>query len=110
MLAIPLLVPFIDRIHAAAIFWLRPSKQIRKRIFSQRQKQTRRSIVFVYSILFLLAMACLVALIAVPIIRALEATLSTSDAPSTTNDRLDELSDLREHLRTTTTLETTDTL
>lgn len=71
MLAVPLLIPFIDRIHATAIFWLRPSKQIRKPIFSQRQKQTRRRIVFVYSIVFLLAMAALAALVAVPIICAL---------------------------------------
>ena len=34
MLAIPLLVPYIDQIYATGLFWLRPSRQIRAPLYS----------------------------------------------------------------------------
>ena len=67
-LSIPLCIPFIDRFHSMALFWLRPSKQIHAPIFSLRQRAQRRSIVFRYSLVFALAFAIFIALIIVPVI------------------------------------------
>ena len=67
-LAVPLLIPFIDKLHSTALFWLRPSRQIHAPIFSLRQRKQRRSIVIRYSLLFILAYAIFVALIVIPAI------------------------------------------
>ena len=65
MLAIPLLVPYIDQIYATGLFWLRPSRQIRAPLYSLRQKRQRRRIVIKYGIIFLFIFALLVALIVI---------------------------------------------
>ena len=65
MLAIPLLVPYIDRIHATGLFWLRPSRQIRAPLYSLKQKRQRRRIVIKYGIIFLFILALFVALIVI---------------------------------------------
>ena len=65
MLAIPLLVPYIDRIHATGLFWLRPSRQIRAPLYSLKQKRQRRGIVIKYGIIFLFILALFVALIVI---------------------------------------------
>lgn len=67
-LAIPLLIPFMNKIHSMALFWLRPSRQIHAPIFSLRARKQRRSIIFRYGLLFLFAFAIFVCLIAVPAI------------------------------------------
>lgn len=67
-LAIPLCVPYVDRFHSMALFWLRPSKQIHAPIFSLRQRAQRRSIVLRYSLVFALAFIIFIALIIVPVI------------------------------------------
>lgn len=67
-LAIPLLIPYMNKIHSMALFWLRPSRQIHAPIFSLRARKQRRSIVFRYGLLFVLAYAIFVCLIAVPAI------------------------------------------
>lgn len=66
-LSVPLLIPFVNRIHSMGLFWLRPSRQIHQPIFSMRQRKQRRSIVVRFGILFLVAFAAFVALIAVPL-------------------------------------------
>ena len=76
-LSIPLAVPFIDRIHSTALFWLRPSKQIHAPIYSLRQRAQRRSIVMRYSIVFLFAWLVFLALILVPAI--VQAVMSDED-------------------------------
>ena len=76
-LSIPLAVPFIDRIHSTALFWLRPSKQIHAPIYSLRQRAQRRSIVMRYSIVFLFAWIVFLALILVPAI--VQAVMSDED-------------------------------
>jgi 1,3-beta-glucan synthase len=67
-LAIPLLIPFMNKIHSMALFWLRPSRQIHAPIFSLRARKQRRSIIIRYGLLFVLAFAVFVCLIAVPAI------------------------------------------
>ncbi|WFC94517.1 1,3-beta-glucan synthase [Malassezia brasiliensis] len=69
-LSIPLAVPFVDRLHSTALFWLRPSKQIHAPIYSLRQRAQRRSIVLRYSVVFAFAWIVFLALILVPIIIA----------------------------------------
>ena len=65
MMAIPLLVPYIDRIHATGLFWLRPSRQICAPLYSLKQKRQRRGIVIKYVIIFLFILALFVALIVI---------------------------------------------
>lgn len=65
-LSIPLVLPFVDRLHSTALFWLRPSKQIHAPIYSLRQRAQRRSIVLRYTAVFLFAWAIFLALIIVP--------------------------------------------
>ncbi|PKI84809.1 1,3-beta-glucan synthase [Malassezia vespertilionis] len=67
-LSVPLIIPFVDRLHSTALFWLRPSKQIHAPIYSLRQRAQRRSIVLRYTIVFILAWIVFLALILVPII------------------------------------------
>ena len=65
MLAIPLLVPYIDRIHATGLFWLRPSRQIRTPFYLLEQKRQRRRIVIAYGIILLFILALFVASIVI---------------------------------------------
>jgi len=66
MLTPALLIPYIDRLHATMLFWLRPSKQIRAPLYSMKQKRQRRWIVVKYGILYVIVVAIFVALIALP--------------------------------------------
>ncbi|KAF8582242.1 glycosyltransferase family 48 protein [Ramaria rubella] len=66
MMTPPVLVPYIDRLHATMLFWLRPSRQIRPPLYSLRQKKQRRTIVVKYGILYLLVLVAFVLLIALP--------------------------------------------
>ncbi|KAJ1029689.1 hypothetical protein NDA13_002932 [Ustilago tritici] len=65
-LSLPCLIPYFDKLHSTALFWLRPSKQIHAPIFSLRQRKQRRSIVWRYLILFVFAYAVFLALIILP--------------------------------------------
>jgi len=76
-LSIPLVIPFVDRLHSTALFWLRPSKQIHAPIYSLRQRAQRRSIVLRYTVVFLLAWVIFLALIIVPVV--LQATAYGDD-------------------------------
>lgn len=67
-LALPLLIPYMNKIHSMALFWLRPSRQIHAPIFSLRARKQRQSIIFRYGLLFLVACAIFVCLIVVPAI------------------------------------------
>lgn len=67
-LSIPLLIPYFDKLHSTALFWLRPSRQIHAPIFSLRARRQRRSIVARYATLFLFSFAVFAALIVLPII------------------------------------------
>ncbi|WFC97626.1 1,3-beta-glucan synthase [Malassezia yamatoensis] len=69
-LSLPLAIPFADRLHSTALFWLRPSKQIHAPIYSLRQRAQRRSIVLRYSVVFAIAWVVFLALILIPIILA----------------------------------------
>ncbi|EIN14554.1 1,3-beta-glucan synthase [Punctularia strigosozonata HHB-11173 SS5] len=66
MLTPPLLIPYFDRIHATALFWLRPSKQIRPPLYSLKQKKQRRWIVLKYGTIYLLVIGIFATLITVP--------------------------------------------
>ncbi|CAO1613249.1 unnamed protein product [Sympodiomycopsis kandeliae] len=66
-LSLPLLIPYFDKLHSTALFWLRPSRQIHAPIFSLRARKQRRSIVIRYGLLFILAFAVFAALVALPI-------------------------------------------
>ncbi|GAC76596.1 1,3-beta-glucan synthase [Moesziomyces antarcticus T-34] len=67
-LSLPCLIPYFDKLHSTALFWLRPSKQIHAPIFSLRQRKQRRSIVWRYLVLFVFAYAVFLALIVLPAI------------------------------------------
>ena len=66
-LSLPLLIPYFDKLHSTALFWLRPSRQIHAPIFSLRARKQRRSIVIRYGALFVLSFAVFAALVALPI-------------------------------------------
>jgi len=68
MLTPPILVPYADRLHSTMLFWLRPSKQIRAPLYSLKQKKQRRNIVIKYGIVYVLAIAFFVCLIALPLV------------------------------------------
>jgi len=74
----PILIPFIDKLHSTMLFWLRPSKQIRAPLFSTKQKRQRRWIVVKYTFLYILMVAFLVALIALPALFRDHITLNCS--------------------------------
>ncbi|KIJ53707.1 glycosyltransferase family 48 protein [Sphaerobolus stellatus SS14] len=66
LLTPPLLIPYVDRLHATMLFWLRPSKQIRAPLYSMKQKRQRRWMVLKYGVLYILVMAIFAALLALP--------------------------------------------
>lgn len=66
-LSIPVLVPFVDKIHSTMLFWLRPSRQIRRALYTIKQKKQRRMIVVKYGLLFLIVLGAFLALIIVPV-------------------------------------------
>ncbi|KZT28283.1 glycosyltransferase family 48 protein [Neolentinus lepideus HHB14362 ss-1] len=66
MLAPATCTPFVDKIHATMLFWLRPSKQIRAPLYSIKQKRQRRWIVIKYGTVFVASLTLFVALIALP--------------------------------------------
>ncbi|SGY67900.1 BQ5605_C004g02823 [Microbotryum silenes-dioicae] len=68
LLVLPCLIPGMDTLHSTALFWLRPSKQIRSPIFSFKQRALRKTIVAKYSVLFGLVFAFFTCLIVLPII------------------------------------------
>ncbi|KAJ6511511.1 1,3-beta-glucan synthase [Mycena vitilis] len=68
MLTLPVLIPYSDRGHATILFWLRPSKQIRAPLYSIKQRRQRRWIIIKYGIIYLLVIALIVCLIALPVI------------------------------------------
>ncbi|OCB90135.1 glucan synthase [Sanghuangporus baumii] len=68
MLAIPLFIPYFDRLHAMFLFWLRPSRQIRAPLYSLKQKRQRRQIVIKYGFIFVLIFGISAALIALPVV------------------------------------------
>jgi hypothetical protein len=65
MVTLPVLVPYMDRIHAMLLFWLRPSKQIRAPLYSIKQKRTRRWIVMKYGALYITVLIVFAALIVI---------------------------------------------
>ncbi|KAF2278395.1 uncharacterized protein EI97DRAFT_372790 [Westerdykella ornata] len=63
-----LLVPYMDKFHSVALFWLRPSRQIRPPIYSLKQTKLRRRRVIRYSILYFVLLVVFVALIVGPVV------------------------------------------
>ncbi|GAA5857352.1 hypothetical protein JCM8547_002235 [Rhodosporidiobolus lusitaniae] len=68
ILTIPALIPGFSTLHATALLWLRPSRQIRSPIFSMKQRKYRRAVIAKFGLLYTLVFAFFVALIVVPII------------------------------------------
>ncbi|KAG8940078.1 1,3-beta-D-glucan synthase [Tulasnella sp. 424] len=66
ILAIPLVIPFVDSAHSTMLFWLRPSKQIRPSLYSSKQRRQRRNIVIKYGFIFLVMFGIFGALVAIP--------------------------------------------
>jgi 1,3-beta-glucan synthase len=66
MLTPPILVPYIDRLHATILFWLRPSKQIRPPLYSIKQKRQRRWIIVKYGLIYVAVIVLFTILIALP--------------------------------------------
>ncbi|KAI9269190.1 1,3-beta-glucan synthase component FKS1 [Phascolomyces articulosus] len=60
------LIPYIDRIHSLMLFWLRPSKQIRRSVLSTKQRRRRREIALTYGPIFCLVFIFFVSLISIP--------------------------------------------
>jgi len=67
MMTPPILIPYIDRLHATLLFWLRPSKQIRAPLYSIKQKRHRRWIIVKYGLIYIAMIALFVALVALPV-------------------------------------------
>jgi len=67
MLSFPLLIPYVDRLHATLLFWLRPSKQIRPPLYPTKQKKQRRWITIKYGVIYFVMFFLCVALIAFPV-------------------------------------------
>lgn len=63
--SLPCLIPGFNTLHATALLWLRPSKQIRAPLYSLKQARQRRSIIARYGMLFYLNFGIFVALIVV---------------------------------------------
>ncbi|KAJ7165082.1 1,3-beta-glucan synthase [Mycena filopes] len=68
MLTPPVLIPYFDRFHATILFWLRPSKQIRAPLYSIKQRRQRRWIIIKYGVIYILVVALIVCLIALPVL------------------------------------------
>ncbi|KAH8833637.1 glycosyltransferase family 48 protein [Flagelloscypha sp. PMI_526] len=68
MLTPAILIPYIDRLHATVLFWLRPSKQIRAPLYSVKQKRQRRWIIAKYSLVYIGAIATFAVLIVLPVL------------------------------------------
>jgi len=62
----PVLIPYANTLHSTMLFWLRPSKQIRPPLFSTKQKRQRRWIVVKYTVVYIIMVASLASLIALP--------------------------------------------
>lgn len=66
-LQIPIIIiPYIDRWHTLMLFWLLPSRQIRRPLFSSQQKVIRSRIVTRYSIIFFLVLLLYISLLLGP--------------------------------------------
>ncbi|KAI9590932.1 hypothetical protein BDF19DRAFT_390363 [Syncephalis fuscata] len=59
------LVPWMDRWHTAILFWLPPSRQFRRPIYSMRERSRRRRLCIGYGLLFTLMFLVFAALIVV---------------------------------------------
>ncbi|KAG1756796.1 glycosyltransferase family 48 protein [Suillus paluster] len=68
ILTVPVLIPFIDKLHSTMLFWLRPSKQIRAPLYSTKQKRQRRWIIIKYTLLYIVVVSGLASLIVLPAI------------------------------------------
>ncbi|KAK6996033.1 glycosyltransferase family 48 protein, partial [Favolaschia claudopus] len=66
LLTPPMLVPWADKGHAMALFWLRPSQQIRAPVYYSKQKKQRRWIMIKYGIIYGLTVVLFVCLIVLP--------------------------------------------
>ncbi|KAF9238943.1 glycosyltransferase family 48 protein [Melanogaster broomeanus] len=68
MLTPPILIPYIDRLHAMMLFWLRPSKQIRAPLYNLNQKKRRRWIIIKYGTVYVTVILVFTALVVLPVI------------------------------------------
>ncbi|KAF8119311.1 glycosyltransferase family 48 protein [Boletus edulis] len=73
MLTPPILIPYIDRLHAMVLFWLRPSKQIQKQ---------RRRIIMKYGFIYIVSIVIFAALIVLRKSRSLSPILDSFVCPS----------------------------
>jgi 1,3-beta-glucan synthase len=65
-LSIFCLVPWMDRWHTTILFWLPPSRQFRRPIYSMRERSRRRRLCIGYGLLFVLMFLVLAALLVIP--------------------------------------------
>ncbi|KAG8899879.1 1,3-beta-D-glucan synthase [Tulasnella sp. 403] len=63
----PILIPFMDKLHSTMLFWLRPSRQIRRAIYTIKQRRQRRIIVVKYGLLYLTMLVAFLILIILPV-------------------------------------------
>ncbi|ODQ82473.1 glycosyltransferase family 48 protein [Babjeviella inositovora NRRL Y-12698] len=61
-----LFIPCIDRWHSLMLFWLKPGRQIRPRVFSSKQRRSRRTTVQIYSLIYLCALMAFIMVFAGP--------------------------------------------
>lgn len=81
-ISLPTLIPGFNTLHAMALLWLRPSKQIRAPLYSLKQARQRRNIIARYGVLFYLNFAIFLALIIVSRIRPPRSHEFLSDPPT----------------------------
>ena len=67
-LSLPCLIPGIDMLHSTMLFWLRPSRQIHRPVWSQKVRNQRRVIIVKYGALFALTFAFSAACLVLPLV------------------------------------------
>ncbi|KAF9246530.1 glycosyltransferase family 48 protein [Melanogaster broomeanus] len=68
ILTVPVVIPFVDKLHSTMLFWLRPSKQIRAPLYSTKQKRQRRWIIVKYTLVYIIVVSTLASLLVLPAI------------------------------------------
>ncbi|EGV62195.1 1,3-beta-glucan synthase component [Yamadazyma tenuis ATCC 10573] len=74
-----LFVPYIDKWHMMLLFWLKPTNQLRPRLFSKKQKRRIRRTVNLYFVVFVMILVLMASLIVVPIVATRYFELEFSD-------------------------------
>ncbi|KAJ6445182.1 acetylornithine deacetylase [Purpureocillium lavendulum] len=74
-----IVIPQIDKLHSVMLFWLRPSRQIRPPIYTQKQSKLRRRRVIRFAVLYFALLALFVGLLVGPVVAGKKIPADTLD-------------------------------